>query len=715
MLGSAPRRWVVIACLALGSCDAESADPDGGGSPEDAGSMAMDGAVEADAEAPDVDAGVEPPCLELDVPFGTGAPVASAIDHPLAPDAFAEDLGGPFPTNAWWQPLVVGRGDLVVNGFPYLLQTTDAGLSVSAPRVREDSFAVRADFVPDWRLSSAEALSGREVADYDALSVTVRWSSSAGDVEAPLVRGMPYATLRHAGSTPLLTTIHDIVGVDGGNPETVTGDRFEVELANGQRWRVYTSEPTTFRLGPRSLRGTAPFTGFVRVAFLPEGGDAGVLDASAGVVPVGGAVRLVGCGTRGEGEIDFTFEAEGEGDLLVMGLPHHAALLGDDEARPAFTVRTVRGEMFGVLGETWTMALPLDPGGFDAPRPIAPERRAAVQAALEADRGFSNVSPGPYFGGKELAAMGRLAVIADALNDDAIAGEVRQRLAVQLAPWLAGTMPRFEYDRTWGGIVADGAVDSPTAFFGQGYYNDHHFHYGYHLYAAAALGRGDPAWLAANLDNVDALARDIANPSPEDAFFTPFRSFDFYTGHSWAAGIVDFGRNQESTSEAVNAWYALALWGEVTGRPAMRRLGQLLTALEVRAAQAYWQIEPGSPVYGDGEFADNRVVGILFDTRAEYNTFFGRNIEYIHGIQYLPFTPVTERLLDPVWMREAYPVVSQALTRPDPPIHPGWEGFLYMAHATFEPGLAWDEVQGLTGYDNGNTATNTLWWVATRP
>ena len=35
------------------------------------------------------------------------------------------------------------------------------------------------------------------------------------------------------------------------------------------------------------------------------------------------------------------------------------------------------------------------------------------------------------------------------------------------------------------------------ADFGNGQYNDHHFHYGYFAYAAAALGHKDKAWLAA--------------------------------------------------------------------------------------------------------------------------------------------------------------------------------------------------------------------------
>ena len=38
-----------------------------------------------------------------------------------------------------------------------------------------------------------------------------------------------------------------------------------------------------------------------------------------------------------------------------------------------------------------------------------------------------------------------------------------------------------------------------------------------------------------------------------------------------------------------------------------------------------------------------------------------------------------------------------------------------MAHAIIDPEAAWAEVQSLGGYDDGNSKTNTLYWVATRP
>lgn len=75
------------------------------------------------------------------------------------------------------------------------------------------------------------------------------------------------------------------------------------------------------------------------------------------------------------------------------------------------------------------------------------------------------------------------------------------------------------------------------ADFGNTQYNDHHFHYGYHILAAAAIAHLDPSWLSANKDYVNALVRDVANPSTQDTYFPTWRAFDWYHGHSWAHGL----------------------------------------------------------------------------------------------------------------------------------------------------------------------------------
>jgi len=104
------------------------------------------------------------------------------------------------------------------------------------------------------------------------------------------------------------------------------------------------------------------------------------------------------------------------------------------------------------------------------------------------------------------------------------------------------------------------------------------------------------------------------------------------------------------------------------------------------------------------------VVGVLWSTKVDYTTFFGSNVEYIHGIQKIPFTPISEFLLDAPWITDSYPVEQNAIVNASQ----GWLGFIYMSHAVIDSTTAWSEVNTLTGYDDGNTKTNTLFWVATR-
>ncbi|CAI4751156.1 ASG_G0047630.mRNA.1.CDS.1 [Saccharomyces cerevisiae] len=75
------------------------------------------------------------------------------------------------------------------------------------------------------------------------------------------------------------------------------------------------------------------------------------------------------------------------------------------------------------------------------------------------------------------------------------------------------------YDTKFNGLVSSGDWGSTSTQydFGNTYYNDHHFHYGYIIHAAAVIGYVDSklngTWAADNKDWVNSLVRDVANPS----------------------------------------------------------------------------------------------------------------------------------------------------------------------------------------------------------
>ncbi len=698
-----------LAALLITACAGEISNPGAGDDPPDAD---PDAGIPGDPDDPG------PPPLPGDglfgAPLGTATVALPGVQHGLAPTPLWGDVPGPYPTNAWWLNLVLEQGENAINVLPYLVKALPDGLSVCAPRFEATDRFIFSVFTANVSLGAAEPLASRTLAGYDSLSATMAWrGTDGGTLTAPLVRGMAYATVTYADMTPRLTSQHAVLSVNGASASSVTGTRFDVALDNGQRWLVYTSAPVTFEWNTDGLTATAPLSGHVRVALASTPEADAVLDEHAGAVPIGGIVDAYPDGDRAA--LVFAWQTIGDGNPLMMTLPHHRDTL--TLSRLPLSYRTIKGEMVAVAAARWQQVEELPTITWTAPRAIDPSRRADLLAALAADKGIRPVAGDPYFFGKQIAAMGRLALIADELGETATAAEIRAGMAEQLAPWLATTgNGKLAYDQTWGGIIAAGAENDPGAAFGQGFYNDHHFHYGYFLYAAAALAVGDPAWAAANEDAVVALARNIANPNAADKQFAVFRNKDWFVGHSWAAGLFDFAdsRNQESTSEAVNAWYGLALWGEATGDARMRDLGRLMTATELRSVQRYWQMTAQGDIYPP-PFADNKAVGILWSTKVEYATFFGANVEFIHAIQMLPFTPMTELLLPQSWIAEEYPVLATALTRPTPELLETWRGFIVMAHAIIDKSAAWDEAQTLNAYDDGNSRTNTLYWIATRP
>jgi endo-1,3(4)-beta-glucanase len=186
------------------------------------------------------------------------------------------------------------------------------------------------------------------------------------------------------------------------------------------------------------------------------------------------------------------------------------------------------------------------------------------------------------------AASAKAAKEADLPTDEEIMAAV-ERLKEAVQVWVNGSAEApYIYDRSWGGMINCGcdyagkadlgscqnvfpecpALTDVNVDFGNGYYNDHHFHYGYHIYAAAVIAKYDPEWGKEFFDGILLYIRDIATPTPEDKFFTQYRQKDWFLGSSWASGIISaenspHGRNQESSSEAVAAYEAVSLFGAV--------------------------------------------------------------------------------------------------------------------------------------------------------
>ena len=110
-----------------------------------------------------------------------------------------------------------------------------------------------------------------------------------------------------------------------------------------------------------------------------------------------------------------------------------------------------------------------------------------------------------------------------------------------------------------------------------------------------------------------------------------------------------------------------------------------------------------------------------FPFRCRYQTWFGVQPYYVHGIQMLPITPASEALLDAKWLEGGELDVYRA-SCDDACEQQGWSVPLLLATAVVDAAAAWPKVQALPASvfnnrnagGNGNSRTASYYWVATR-
>jgi endo-1,3(4)-beta-glucanase len=205
----------------------------------------------------------------------------------------------------------------------------------------------------------------------------------------------------------------------------------------------------------------------------------------------------------------------------------------------------------------------------------------------------------------------------DIIGNPTLAANGLQRLKDVFAGFINNTQPvPLVYDSYWRGIVSSSTYSTGNDGddFGNTLYNDHHFHYGYHVYTAAVIGYLDPSWLKSqtNVQWVSSLIRDFANPVENDQYYPFSRSFDWFHGHSWAKGLFASldGKDEESSSEDAFAMYAIKMWARVIHDQNMESRANLQLALMRRSFRNYFLMEDNN-ANQPSSFVPNKVTGIV--------------------------------------------------------------------------------------------------------
>lgn len=323
-----------------------------------------------------------------------------------------------------------------------------------------------------------------------------------------------------------------------------------------------------------------------------------------------------------------------------------------------------------------------------------------------------------YGDGKIMGRMACLIPIAEQYGLTAEADLLTKRLKARLEDWLTATdasgKPKtkrvFAYEKNWGTLIG-----YPAGYGSDTELNDHHFHYGYFLRAAGEIARRDPEWAKDERFGgmIKMLIRDIASPDREDKLFPWLRNFDPYAGHSWASGHARFGdgNNQESSSEAMNAWYGMILFGQATGDTKLRDLGIWLYTTEMTAIEDYWFNVHGD-LFPPGYTAS--VVTMVWGGKGANGTWFSAEPEAVHGINFLPITGGSLYLgRYPDYVKKNWDAMLAERKGGD---LRQWRDVLLMFHALSDPADAlkrFDAIADTLKPEEGNSLANTYHWIAT--
>ncbi|KAM0955128.1 hypothetical protein ACFX2I_023490 [Malus domestica] len=664
-------------------------------------------------------------CFSALIPQATPAPfLFPEAQSTILPDPstfFASNLlSSPLPTNSFFQNFVLGNGDQPEYIHPYTIRSANSSLSLAYPSFSYSSTVVSTTpFEADLTIASTSNSNGHHVvSDFNDLSVTLDFPSS--NLRFYLVRGSPFLTcFVYRPMSVSISTDHTIVSASSASGSST---KFIVKLDNDHTWLIYTSSPTEFTDSDSSTLTLKEFSGIFRVAVMPDPDPKSekVLDHFSSCYPISGAAVLENSNT-----LSYKFGKIG-GDLLMLAHPLHLKLLSNATILQDFKYKSIDGDLIGVVGDSWVLASKPIPVTWNSVGGVKKDSFSEIISALRRDvdalSSSESTTTSSYFYGKLVARAARLALIAEEVACPDVIPAIRTFLSNKIEPWLDGTFSGngFLHDKTWGGLVTKSSATDPAADFGFGLYSDHHFHLGYFIYAISVLAKIDPAWGEKYKPQAYLLVEDFLNKDKKlNPNYTRLRCFDLYKLHSWAAGLTEFadGRNQESTSEAVNAYYAAALMGKAYKDAQLEATGSLLTALEIQAAQMWWHVREGgeNQIYEQDFAKENRVVGVLWSTKRESGLWFAtaEAKEIRLGIQMVPVLPVTEVLFADVgFASELVNWASPALSRTG--VTEAWKGFVYALQGMYDKEGALEKIRSLEEFDDGNSRSNLLWWIHSR-
>lgn len=609
------------------------------------------------------------PAIGQSVQVGAGgyhlAPKGVDKPMPPAPHRTAELLQRAAPTNQWYSTLAFSAKPEAIFAQPITVKATPAGLEFALPTK---------EVVPTWRRDVEIRYPHKDplvispiafepgaprLAKADDWSIDISMARDADDLRVTVARGNPYAAIRisRGDARVRLPAVGERLN-EGADAHVlalrVGGKAYALFAPTGARWDQ--ASPTEW------IARLPAGKGYLSAAALPDDTAPTLALFSRHAYAFIDQTRVQWRYDEATSQVETTFSAntkimEGPDNGPLLGLyPHHWFKNPAVEGKlgPAFD--TVRGQLRMLPARefrtiyTHNGFVPYWPGLKEGP--VVAELKDLMSRDLRnARREMLQIGRSAYWQGLGLQRTVKLADVFEQQGDMEGRDRLLEMAKQRAQEWLAGQQREnyFHYDKSIGSMAI-----YPDEFFAVTELNDRHFWYGYWIRVAAEIGLRDPSWIAKDRwgGMIDLLVKDIATTERGRADAPFLRNFDAYEAHSWAngVGVGEFGNNNESSSEAINAWSALILWGEVTGNKALRDLGIYLRTTEIQAINHYWFNLHGlvfAPEY------KNPDVSLVFGGQYQHNTWWTDEPRQITGINLLPITTAHLYLgTDPAYVKK---------------------------------------------------------------
>jgi endo-1,3(4)-beta-glucanase len=554
-----------------------------------------------------------------------------------APQLSGNALGKPVPTNDWWSKLVKeDHADNLFN-YPMTLKTTNTGLIVTYIPwgVIGDSMPIEVGLTG---LNTTKTL----VSDYSDWTVTMNWKDNNHELKTTAGIGMPFLYFEKDAD--------DVVEikVNSGNT-TISNELLIVESAtSGADFVFYAPVGSTWSQSGTTFTSTLNGKDYWSMAMLPQNTSNVITVAQdykkyAYVFPTNTTTSW--SYNEATSVVTSTFNVtteakEGtETEMLLGLLPHQWNNLKSSSARPNVnTYSSARGQLKTLEGNTFTVEhtfkgiLPTLPNLVNYSNGFNPSDLDAKIAQIQND-GLADWTDS-YNEGQVMNRLIQTARIADQMGNiiarDKMIATIKERLEDWLGYQSGEVAFLFYYNSNWSTLLG-----YPAGHGQDNNINDHHFHWGYFIHAAAFMEQFEPGWANQWGEMINLLVRDAASSDRNDATFPFLRNFSPYAGHSWANGFATFpqGNDQESTSESMQFASSLIHWGSVTNNDEVRDLGIYIYTTEQTAIEEYW-----FDMY-ERNFQDSQqysLVSRVWGNSYDNGTFWTTDIAASYGIEMYP-------------------------------------------------------------------------------